>query len=51
MQSQHLQIGSENLSQPEPIAIIGRFQNVPPDDNNCSLKRVVHFELHTSGAL
>jgi len=33
------------LSQPEPIAMMGSFQNVPPDDNNCPLSRVVHFEL------
>jgi hypothetical protein len=34
-----------SLSQPEPIANIGSFQNVPPDDNNCPLTRVVHFEV------
>jgi len=37
-----------SLSQPEPIAIMGCFQNVPPDDNNsahqwdtlkCTLKK------------
>jgi hypothetical protein len=39
------------LSQPEPIAIIGSFQNVPPGDNDCPLIRVIHFEVPTSGTL
>jgi len=34
-----------NLSQPEPIAMNGSFQNVPPGDNNCPLIRVVNFEV------
>jgi len=34
-----------SLSQPEPIVIIGRFQNVPLDDNNCPLTRAVYFEV------
>jgi len=51
--------GSENpsttlrtgLSQPEPIAIIVSFQNVPTDDNNCSVTRKVHFGVPTSDIL
>jgi hypothetical protein len=33
------------LSQPESMAVIASFQNVPFDDNNCPLTRVMHFEL------
>ena len=44
-------IGIESLSQPEPIAISESDQNVPPDDNNCPLTRLVHFELPISGTL
>lgn len=28
---------------------MGSYQNVPPDDNNCPLTRVVHFEVPAIG--
>jgi len=51
--------GSENpsatlrtsLSQPEPIAMFRSFQNGPPDDKNCPLTSVVHFEMPNSDTL